>query len=87
MASASIKWERRAVKELEALPRDAQERIVEAVEGLRGDPFKGEQLAAEWKGLRRLRVGRYRVIYAFDGKQFLILVVRVGHRKEIYRSD
>lgn len=85
MPSASIRWERRAVKELEALPRTAQQRIVEAVESLRDDPFKGEQLAAEWKGLRRLRVGRYRVIYAYDGRQFLILVVRVGHRKEVYR--
>ncbi len=86
MASASIRWERRAVKELEALPRAAQRRIVEAVESLREEPFKGEQLAAEWKGLRRLRVGRYRVIYAFDGRQFLILVVRVGHRKDVYRQ-
>ena len=85
MTSASIRWERRAVKELEALPRETQQRIVEAVESLAEEPFKGEQLAAEWKGLRRLRVGRYRVIYAFDGAEFLILVVRVGHRKDVYR--
>jgi mRNA interferase RelE/StbE len=84
--SASIRWERRAFKELAALPRDVQQRIVNAVEGLRDEPLRGEQLAAEWKGLRRLRVGRYRVIYAFDGKAFLILVVRVGHRREVYRS-
>lgn len=86
MPSASIRWERRAVKELEAVPRDAQKRIVEAVEALRGEPFKGEQLAAEWKGLRRLRVGRYRVIYAFDGTQLLVLVVRVGHRSDVHRQ-
>ncbi|MGD1148046.1 MAG: type II toxin-antitoxin system RelE/ParE family toxin [Thermoanaerobaculaceae bacterium] len=86
MPSASIRWERRAVKELEALPRTAQRRVVEAVESLRDEPFKGEQLAAEWKGLRRLRVGRYRVIYAYDGRQFLILVVRAGHRKEARRQ-
>ncbi len=86
MPSASIRWERRAVKELGALPREAQQRIVEAVESLHEEPFKGEQLAAEWKGLRRLRVGRYRVIYAFDGQQFLVLVVRVGHRKDVYRE-
>ena len=86
MNSASIRWERRAFKELSALPRDAQQRIVSAVEGLRDEPLQGEQLAAEWKGMRRLRVGRYRVIYAFDGKAFLILVVRVGHRREVHRS-
>lgn len=85
MSLASIKWERRAVKELRGLPRAAQQRVVEAVESLREEPFKGEQLAAEWKGLRRLRIGRYRVIYAFDGQQFIILVVRVGHRKDVYR--
>jgi mRNA interferase RelE/StbE len=84
--SASIRWERRAVKELEALPREGQQRVVEGVDSLRDEPFKGEQLAAEWKGLRRLRVGRYRAIYAFDGQQFSILVVRVGHRKEVYRT-
>lgn len=84
--SASIRWERRAVKELGALPRDAQLSIVSAVDSLRNEPFKGEQLAAEWKGLRRLRVGRYRVIYAYDGQQFLILVVRVGNLKDVYRQ-
>ena len=86
MASASIRWERRAVKELEALPKDAQRSIVGAVESLPDQPLQGEQLAAEWKGLRRLRVGRHRVIYAYDGHQFLILVVRVGHRKDVNRQ-
>ena len=86
MPSASIRWERRAVKELQALAKDAQQRIVEAVESLKDEPLKGEQLSAEWKGLRRLRVGRYRVIYAFDGRQFLVLVVRVGHRRDVYRT-
>ncbi|MCU0290677.1 MAG: type II toxin-antitoxin system RelE/ParE family toxin [Thermoanaerobaculaceae bacterium] len=49
-----------------------------AVEDLREEPLRGEQLAADWKGLRRLRVGRYRAIYAFNGAELLILVVRVG---------
>jgi mRNA interferase RelE/StbE len=86
LPSASIRWERRAFKELEALPRQTQRRVVSAVEGLREAPLAGELLAAEWKGLRRLRIGRYRVIYAFDGSEFLILVVRVGHRREVYRQ-
>ncbi|MGV8038928.1 MAG: type II toxin-antitoxin system RelE/ParE family toxin [Thermoanaerobaculaceae bacterium] len=85
MRSISIRWERRAVKELSALPRDAQQRVITAVEGLRDEPLRGEQLAAEWKGLRRLRVGRYRAIYAFNGDELLVLVVRVGHRREVYR--
>jgi mRNA interferase RelE/StbE len=84
--SISIRWERRAFKELAALPREARRRVVTGVEALVDEPLAGELLAAEWKGLRRLRVGRYRVIYAFDGREFLILVVRVGHRRDVYRA-
>ena len=80
-----IRWERRAVKELASLPRKDRRRVVEAVEGLLEEPLAGEPLAAQWKGLRRLRVGRYRVLYGFDGKELLIAVVRVGHRKDVYR--
>jgi mRNA interferase RelE/StbE len=79
-----IQWERRAVKELADLPWRDQRKIVEAVEGLLEDPLGGEPLAAQWKGLRRLQVGRYRVIYGFDGNELLIAVVRVGHRKDVY---
>jgi mRNA interferase RelE/StbE len=67
------------------VPRREQRRVVEAVEGLLEDPLAGEPLAAQWKGLRRLRVRQYRVLYGFDGKELLIAAVRVGHRKDIYR--
>lgn len=73
-----IRWERRAVKELAGLPKKEQRRVVEAVEGLLENPLVGEPLAAQWKGLRRLRVGRYRVLYGFDGKELLIAVVRAS---------
>jgi mRNA interferase RelE/StbE len=42
-------------------------------------------MSADWKGFRRLRIGDYRVIYAFDGVELLISVVRVRHRREVYR--
>ena len=85
--SIRIRWERRAVKELAALPRKDRSRVVAAVEALRADPLGGEPLAAQWKGLRRLRVGRYRVLYGFDGAELLIAVVRIGHRKDVYRGS
>ena len=80
-----IRWERRAVKEMAALQKGDQERIVNAVEGLRDDPHKGSIMSAEWKGFRRLRVGSYRIIYAYQGRDLLVSVVRVGHRREVYR--
>lgn len=86
-ALIEIRWERRAVKELKALDVGAQRRIVTAVEGLLENPLKGAMLSARWKGLRRLRVGENRVIYAFDGSRLLISIVRVGHRSNVYRGQ
>jgi mRNA interferase RelE/StbE len=81
----AIRWERRAVNEAAALPARDRERIVGAVEGLRDDPLQGLIMSADWKGFRRLRVGRYRVIYAFDGRELLVSVIRIGHRSGVYR--
>ena len=86
MSSISIKWDRRALKELKSVARARQERIVAAVNSLRDDPQRGDLLSGQWKGLRRLRVGDHRIIYAFDGTELLVSVIRVGHRREIYRG-
>jgi len=85
VSSISIRWERRAAKELAGLPREHQQRVFDAVTSLKDDPLKGTVLSAEWKGFRRLRVGSYRVIYGFDGAELLVSVVRIGHHREVYR--
>jgi mRNA interferase RelE/StbE len=82
----TIRWEARALKEAQGLPHDARLQVLKAVESLRGGPLKGDLLSAAWKGLRRLRVGAYRVLYAFDGRALLILILRVRHRREVYRK-
>lgn len=85
MSSISIRWERRAVKELAALPRDDRQKVFDRVEALVSDPLKGKPLSGTWKGFRRLRVGTYRVVYAFDAARLLILVLRIDHRRDVYR--
>ena len=52
----------------------------------REDPLQGAPLSGQWKGLRRLPVSTVRVIYGFDGTELLISVLRVGHRREVYRK-
>jgi len=78
-----IRWQRRAVREAAKLSLEDRRRVVDAVESLREDPRRGSVLHADWKGFRRLRVGAVRVIYAFDGAELLISVVRVGHRRDV----
>ena len=85
MNSISIKWDQRAVKELRALPQQDQRRVFQSVAKLVDHPLQGKALHGRWKGLRRLRVGPYRVIYGFDGSQLLISVIRVGNRRDVYR--
>ncbi|MEK7767300.1 MAG: type II toxin-antitoxin system RelE/ParE family toxin, partial [bacterium] len=65
MNSWAISWERRALDETRKLDLQHRRRVVEAVEALARDPLgKGSPLSGEWKGLRRLRVGIFRIIYA-----------------------
>ena len=80
-----VRWERRAVKEAVALQMPDRERVVTAVEELRRNPLRGKVMSSGWKGFRRLSVGAFRVIYAFDGMELLVSVVLVGHRREVYR--
>ena len=82
----TIRWERRALKEAASLPKADRLKVLAAVESLTEKPLRGECLSGQWKGMRRLRVGYVRVIYAFDGRSLLILVLRVRHRREVYKA-
>jgi mRNA interferase RelE/StbE len=81
----SIKWDSRALKEVSRLPAEDQRRIVDAIESLPGNPLLGEVLKDRWKGLRRIRVGSYRAVYTLKEDDLIILVLKVGHRKDVYR--
>jgi len=84
-SSVSIEFDRRALRDLAKLPRRSQEQIVEAIERLKEKPLSGRQLSGPFHNLRRIRVGDYRVIYHFKEDKLLILVLRIGHRKNVYR--
>jgi mRNA interferase RelE/StbE len=72
-------------KEIRALPKDDRVRIVTAIDGLRDQPHQGTQLKGSATGLRRIRVGRYRVIFEVQRDALIVLAVRVGNRKDVYR--
>ena len=85
MSSISISWDRRAVKELRSLQRKDRSRVFKAVVKLSEDPLRGAPLTAEWKGLRFLSVADTPVIYTFDGRELLVSVIRIAHRRGVYR--
>ena len=49
------------------------------------NPSNSKHLIGEVNSLYRLRVGDYRIIYQIDGGKLIVLVVHVGHRKDVYR--
>jgi mRNA interferase RelE/StbE len=83
----TIEWKRSAVKELRRLPKEAVARILEAVGGLRADPFPpGARKLAGAEHTYRIREGNYRVIYSVVAAQLVVEVIRVGDRKDVYRK-
>ena len=85
-----IEFESRALKEFQRLERPARERILrflsERVEPSPDPRSFAEPLAGEaFAGLWRFRVGDFRLIAHFEDEVFLVLIVRIGHRRAIYR--
>jgi len=76
-----------AVKEIEAIPlKRERRRLVERIAGLAENPrpVGVEKLSGQEK--YRLRQGRYRILYLIEDQNLLVNVVKVGHRKDVYRK-
>ena len=81
----STKIKSSAAKALGKIEASERARLIEAIDRLAHEPSAGAALKGEFGGLRRLRVGRYRIIYEAIHQELVILVVRIGHRRDIYR--
>ena len=81
-----IALRRQAQRALEKLPKSDFQAIIKAVQDLAQIPKPRGMEKVKSTGLWRIRQGDYRIIYAIDDNERLITVVRVGHRREIYRA-
>ena len=83
------RFDARALKELKKLGPGAQNQIIayldERIEGSHNPRSIGKPLRSDFAGLWRYRVGDYRVLCQIQDRAVLVLVVAVGHRREIYR--
>ena len=84
-----IEFHRAAVRELRRLGADGESRVLrylrERIEGSQDPRRFGHALTGDRKGLWRYRVGDYRIVAAIEDDRFVVLVVTVGHRREVYR--
>lgn len=81
-----LSFKKSVKKDLRRIGREAAHRILEEVrEKLLPDPRAGKPIKGKDGILWSFRVGEYRVIYTFSDRELIVLVIRIGHRREIYR--
>ena len=81
-----VQFKKSVEKDLRALPKIDKKRILDEVgKVLAKDPYQGKALTGDFKGLYRWRIGRFRVIYEIQKDVLIVLVLKIGHRKDAYR--
>lgn len=88
MPDYRVEFTKSAKKEFDRLPAGVQDKVLEAVALLSTNPYSELLKVKKLKGtdqLYRLRIGDYRVVYEVRNEVLLIIVIKIGHRKEVYR--
>jgi len=87
VAKYKIALRRSVLKDLDPVPKKNVRRILAAIESLADNPRPPQcrKLSAEEK--YRIRCGVYRILYSIEDDKLIVCVVKVGHRKDVYRSD
>ena len=76
-----------ALKEIEAVPRKKdRQRIVRRIEGLADNPRPPGCQKLSGQDRYRVRQGEYRIVYSVEDEELIVYVVKVGHRKDVYRG-
>lgn len=82
-----VEYAKSVLKDLKALPKEVYRKALEAVEKiLAKDPQAGKPLTGSYKGLWKFRIGDYRIIYSIEKERLVIFVLRIRHRKDVYRG-
>ena len=74
-----------AVKELEAIPKKELQKFIKKIQSLASDPRSEGSQKLSHREQYRLRQGDYRIIYSVQDDDSTVHIIKVGHRKEIYR--
>ncbi|MDJ0904344.1 MAG: type II toxin-antitoxin system RelE/ParE family toxin [Xenococcus sp. MO_188.B8] len=88
MSLYTIKLDRKVKKDFKSISAQDIKRIKSAIKALSINPRPDgcTKLKGNQRDYYRIRVGNYRVVYSIEDRILLVLVVRIGHRREIYKS-
>ena len=85
MANYRLQIKRSAVKELAAVRLRDRRRIARRIQTLATDPRPPECEKLSGQEKYRVRQGDYRILYAVDDEELTVVVVKIGHRRDVYR--
>ena len=86
MAKYSLFIKPSAAKEIEAVPKTDRLRIIQRIQGLCVDPWPPGHEKISGDDKYRVRQGNYRILYTINDSELIVVVVRVAHRREVYRK-
>jgi mRNA interferase RelE/StbE len=82
-----VSIKRSAVKEIEAIPQKKErQRIIRRIGQLAEDPRPPGAKKLSGNNKYRVRQGSYRIVYSIEDDELIVVVVKVGHRKDVYRG-
>lgn len=86
MARFELRFKPSLAKDLRGIPKTEVRRLLKRIEALRDEPRPAGCEKLTGRDLYRIRQGVYRIVYSVDDAAVVIEVIKVGHRREVYRS-
>jgi mRNA interferase RelE/StbE len=85
MAAYSLFFKASVQKDFEGIPKKDLRKILSRIKSLAGEPRPNGCEKLTGQNRYRVRQGRYRIVYAVQDEECTVIVVKVGHRKAVYR--
>jgi mRNA interferase RelE/StbE len=86
MARYKVRFRKSVGKDLAPIPNRDTQRIIAAIAGLADDPRPPQSKKLSGAEKYRLRCGAYRVLYEIQDDVLVVCVVKIGHRRDVYRN-
>jgi len=86
MARFELRFKASVVRDLRGIPQADVWRILERIETLRDEPRPAGSVKLSAQERYRLRQGNYRILYTIADAEVVVEIVKVAHRREVYRE-
>jgi mRNA interferase RelE/StbE len=86
MARFELRFKPSVAKDLRGIPKTEVRRLLKRIEALGNDPRPAGCEKLTGRELYRIRQGVYRIVYSVDDAAVVIEVIKVGHRRDVYRT-